>query len=250
MPCLIFIAIVDARIGGGDVRELMLGTVIQISCGLGLGWLVLRAFRLSHKRELVLPIAFVNSANIPFPLVLANFGADGLSRAAVCYIVTSFLVFTIGVAVLHGAVRWREALQEPTVWAAVLAALIKVSGIAVPEALLSAPRLASTAAVPTMLIVFGDSLARTELVAFKESMLIAALRYATGAVGLALTLALLHPVGIVRKILILYALLPPAVVNVVLARRAGHDAASLASAVLLATLASIAILPIVLSFLR
>lgn len=250
MPCLIFIAIVDAKIGGTDVRALMLGTLIQISSGLGLGWAALRALGLSRKRELLLPIAFVNSANIPFPLVLANFGAEGLSRAAVCYIVTSFLIFSVGVAVLHGGARFREVVQEPTVWAALLAAAVKVSGVHVPEALLSAPRLASTAAVPTMLIVFGDSLARTELVALSESVMVALLRYATGAIGLLISLTLLHPDGLVRKILILYALLPPAVVNVVLARRAGHDAASLASAVLLATLASIAILPLVLTFLR
>lgn len=250
MPCLIFTVIVDARISGGDVRDLALGTVIQIASGLLLGWSVLKLMRLGERRELLLPIAFVNSANIPFPLVLANFGSDGLSRAAVCYIVTSFLIFTAGLLLLHGTARLKDVAKEPTVWAALTAGLCKLASLELPEGIMRAPRLAATAAVPTMLVVFGDSLARTKLVALREGLLVTLLRYGTGAVGLMVTLLVLRPEGLVRKILVLYALLPSAVANVVLARRAGRDAGPLATSVLLATLASIAILPLLLSWIR
>ena len=235
---------------GGDVRTLMLGTAIQIASGLLLGWIALKLLGLGARRELLLPIAFVNSANIPFPLVLANFGSEGLSRAAICYIVTSFLIFSAGVVLLHGAARLKDVAKEPTVWAALIAALLKLSSLELPEAILRTPRLAATAAVPTMLVVFGDSLARTKLVALREGLLVTVLRYATGAAGLAVTLLVLRPEGLVRKILVLYALLPSAVVNVVLARRAGRDAGPLASSVLMATVASVAILPLLLSWLR
>jgi predicted permease len=49
-----------------------------------------------------------------------------------------------------------------------------------------------------------------------------------------------------RKILILYALLPSAVVNVVLTQKAGRDAEAVASSILLATLISVVALPIIL----
>lgn len=247
LPCLIFRAIIDARIASREVLELVLGTLIQIGCGFGLGYLGLRLVGLQSKRELLLPIAFVNSSNLPFPLVLANFGPDGLSRAVVCYLTTSVLLFSVGNMVLNGAARLGETIKEPTVWAAALAASLRLLQVEPPEALLRPVKLASTAAVPCMLFVFGDTLARTKLVATREAITTTALRYLTGAAALGISLTFLRPDGMVRSILTLYALLPSAVASVLLARRADRDAAALAAAILLATLVSIGLLPYLLA---
>lgn len=250
LPCLIFTSILDARIAAPEVRTLVLGTGIQIALGLGLGAIGLRFAGRGGRRELLLPIAFVNSANLPFPLVLANFGPEGLARAVVCYLVTSVSIYSIGVMLLHGHSNARAALREPTIWAAALALVLRFLRADVPEVALRVPRLAATAAVPLMLVLFGDTLARAKLTSFRDAALATALRYGTGLVALACTLKFLAPEGVVRQVLVLYALLPSAVINVILVRRAERDPESVASAVLLASLLSVAILPLVLAFLR
>jgi predicted permease len=197
-----------------------------------------------------MPIAFVNSANIPFPLLLANFGADGLSRGVLCYMVTNLTIFSIGLLLLHGGGRVREAFREPALWATALAGILRLLKIEPPEMVMRIPRLAGMAAVPLMLILFGYALSRTRLTSLRTAAVATVLRYASGAVGLAITLTLLRPEGMLRKILILYALLPSAVVNVILTQKAGRDAESVASTILLATLVSVVLLPLILIFVQ
>jgi predicted permease len=67
-----------------------------------------------------------------------------------------------------------------------------------------------------MLILFGDSLARTRLTSVREAAVATVLRYASGVVGLLVTLWAIHPTGLLRKVIILYALLPSAIINAVL----------------------------------
>lgn len=246
-PCLIFTAILDSRLPAGDVAKAMAATGIQISAGLLLGWCALVLLGWKTKRELLLPMAFVNSANLPFPLLLANFGPDGLSLGVVSFTVTTTVLFTLGVLLLHGKSKLREAFREPVLWAAAAAGILRLLDVELPDAVLMAPRLAGTAAVPLMLVLFGDSLARVRMASMKDAVTVTIVRYLSGAAALALTLLVLRPEGLLRGVLILYAFLPPAMVNVIVTRKAGRDDRMVASAVLLATLASIPLLPLLLA---
>ncbi len=250
IPALAFAAILDSKIEAREFAVAAGATVFQIGSGLILGWIALRAVGWRDRRELLLPIAFVNSANLPFPLLLANYGTEGLSRGVLCYTVTNLLIFSLGIFVLHGGGRLREALAEPALWATAAAGLLRILHVHPPEIVMRVPRLAGMAAVPVMLFLLGDSLARARLTSVREAALATFLRYASGAAGLLLTLVLLRPEGMLRKVLILYALLPSAVVNVVLTQKAGRDAQSVASTVLLASIASVLILPALLALVR
>jgi hypothetical protein len=250
IPCLTFSAIMDSRIAVREIGVATGATVIQIGVGLLMGWIVLRAIGWGEKRELLIPIAFVNAANLPFPLLLANFGTEGLSQGVLSYTVTNVAIFTIGVLILHGGGRIREGLREPALWATLIAVLLRIANVRLPEMAMRIPRLAGLAAVPLMLFLFGDSLARTRLTAVREAIVATVLRYASGLVAIAIVLRLLHPEGTLRKVLILYALLPSAIINVVLTERAGRDSQAVASVVVLTTLAGIAILPLVLALVR
>lgn len=246
IPCLAFSALMDSDIQAAEFATAAGATLIQIASGLSIGWIGLRLLGLGDKRELLMPIAFVNSANLPFPLLLANFGASGLSRGVLCYTATNLMIFSVGLFLLHGGGRTREAFKEPALWATVLAGLLRILQVEVPETAMRVFRLAGMAAIPLMLVLFGDSLARTRLTAWKPAAAATLLRYLSGGVALALTLTLLQPEGMLRKVLILYALLPPAVVNVVLTQKAGRDDQAVASAVLMATVVSVALIPLLL----
>lgn len=250
VPCLAFTALMESNINVSELSIAAGATLIQIGSGLLIGWLGLRLIGWGEKRELLMPIAFVNSANIPFPLLLANFGSDGLSRGVLCYMVTNLTIFSFGLLLLHGGGRLREAFREPALWATALAGLLRLLRIEPPEMVMRVPRLAAMAAVPLMLVLFGYSLSKTRLTSFKTAAVAVVLRYASGVVAILITLTLLRPEGMLRKILILYALLPSAVVNVVLTQKAGRDSESVASTVLLATLVSVILIPLILIFVQ
>jgi len=249
IPCLAFVSIYDTRVAPSLLLTAGACTVIQIGAGLLFGWGALRLLGLGRRRELLLPISFVNAANLAFPLVLANFGQDGLSLGVVCYIVMSVLVYTAGVFILHGGARPTAALREPALWGALLAVVIRLLRIDPPAGVLDPARLAAQAAVPVMLVLFGDSLSRARMADLRPSVTAAFLRYATGAIGLAVALPLLKPQGLTRQVLIFYALLPSAMVTALLAQRAGRDPEAVASTVTLTTLAGLLILPVLLAWL-
>lgn len=250
IPCLTFSAIMDSRIAVREIGIATAATGIQIGTGLLFGWIALRAIGWGERRELLMPIVFVNAANLPFPLLLANYGTEGLSQGVLCYTVTNIAIFTIGILLLHGGGRTREALREPALWATLIAVILRAANVRLPDVAMRIPRLAGLAAVPLMLVLFGDSLARTRLTAMREAVVATLLRYASGLAALGIVLWLLRPDGTLRKVLILYALLPSAIINVVLTERAGRDSQAVASAVLLTTLAGIVILPLVLALVR
>ena len=162
----------------------------------------------------------------------------------------SLRIFSVGLLLLHGGGRLREAFREPALWATALAGILRLLKIEPPEMVMRIPRLAGMAAVPLMLVLFGDALSRTRITSLRTAAVTTLFRYASGAIALAITLTLLRPEGMLRKILILYALLPSAVVNVILTQKAGRDAESVASAILLATLVSVVLLPLILIFVQ
>jgi hypothetical protein len=250
VPCLGFTAIIDSRIRPAALAVAVGATFIQIGSGLLLGWLALRLLRWRERRELLLPIAFVNAANLAFPLVLANFGEDGLSVGVTCYTVMTTSIFTAGVLILHGGGRLRQALAEPTVWSVALAAALRLLHWTPPSMVMAVPHMAAQAAVPVMLVLFGDALSRTRLSSVGPALAAVVLRYASGIVGLWLAFSIFHPEGVVRNVLILYGMLPSAVITVALTQKAGRDEQAVASAVLLATLVSVPMLPILLLALR
>ncbi len=250
VPCLAFVSLMDARIDARMLGSAAAATLIQIGCGLLLGVAVLRAVGWRDRRELLMPIAFVNSANLPFPLLLANYGTEGLALGVLCFSVTNLMIYTVGILILHGGGRMRDALREPALWATVLAVALRLLRVHPPEMVMRVPRLAGLAAVPLMLVLFGDSLARTRLTAVRPAVVATLVRYASGVAAMGLTLALIRPEGLLRKVLILYALLPSAVINALLTQRAGRDSQAVASSVLLATLVSVILLPLILALVR
>jgi predicted permease len=250
VPCLAFTSILDSRIAPAAFGIAAGATAMQIGVGLLAGLLLLRAIGRPDCRDLLLPIAFVNSANLPFPLLLANFGQDGLAVGVVCYTVTNLAVYPAGVLLLRDRAEMRSAFREPALWATAAAGLLRLLEVRPPEAFMQAARIAAAGAVPIMLVLFGDSLARTRPAALRLAVPAVLARYLSGLAAMALTLAFLRPSGLVRPILILYALLPPAMVNVILVRNSGRDEQATAAAVLIGTLLAVGVIPAVLLLAR
>lgn len=246
-PCLAFSALTHAEIQGEEVWKIALsaGGVVLVSGLLGLG--VLRAARLP-ARGLILPIMFMNAANLPFPITKFLWGAEGLGRAVIFYIVVSILVFTLGIAIASGRAGWRKVLAEPMVWAAVAALAVRGIHIEVPVVMDRGVQLVGDAAIPIILLLLGMQLERTRIGSLPAAALAASLRLGG---GLILGLAIASLVGLDGRawdVVVLCSAMPPAMINAAIALRYNADPQRVAAAVLLGTLISLISLPLVIRY--
>ncbi|MDH4208910.1 MAG: AEC family transporter, partial [Anaerolineae bacterium] len=91
-PCLVFSKLVETALGGRDLAQIVVFTVVGTLLSLALAWVVARIMRLDRSTEsaFLLGCTFVNSGNYGLPLVLFAFGQAGMERALVYFATTAF----------------------------------------------------------------------------------------------------------------------------------------------------------------
>ena len=224
-----------------------------------LSWMIARGLRLGRElaAAFVLSTSFVNAGNYGLPLSLFAFGEKGLELAVVVFVVTSILMFTVGVFIAcngGGGLRQaaRSAVRLPLIYAVVAAVTVKLTGVVVPQPIFQGVDLMSQAAIPAMLIVLGMELACSD---FHQSLANWKL------VSLSSVIKLLFPIllvvlvseaigleGLARNVTLIQASMPTAVFIVILTVKFGGDSRFVTSAVVLSTMVSIATLTLLLSF--
>jgi malate permease and related proteins len=249
VPCLGFSVIV-----GQDLSAAALATVAGAATFVLLGTLLLSflLFRLFgiRRRGLYLPVVFMNAANLPFPIIEANYGHIGLGYAVLYYVAVLALLYTLGIALVAGTVDPRALLRTPTTLAAAAALCVQAFHVTLPPIVIQTTELIGRAAIPLVLFVFGYSLGGLRVEHFGIAAFGGVLRLGLG-VGLGWLVARwLGLAGAMRDVVILMSAMPSAVVNVVIARQYNADPEIVASVVFLTSLAAIVLLPALLLLLR
>lgn len=249
VPCLGFSVIV-----GQELEAVALATVAGAAAFVVLGTLALSwaLFKLCGIRErgLYLPVVFMNAANLPFPIIEANYGRVGLGYAVLYYVAVLALLYTLGIALVARAPDPKALLRTPSTIAAVVALLVQAFHVPVPGLLLETTDMIGHAAIPTILFVFGYSLGGLKVEHIKIAALGSVLRLGLG-LGLGWLAAHgLRMTGTMREVVIVMSAMPSAVVNVVIARQYAADPEIVASVVFLTSVVAIGLLPALLVFLR
>jgi predicted permease len=244
-PCLAFSVLTHTHVSGGEVWGIAASSAcVVIGSGI-LGWLVLKAARLP-LRGLLMPIMFMNAANLPFPITKFYWQEEGLARAVIFYIVVATLVFTLGIAIASGRAGWKRVIMEPMVWATIAAFGLKGLEWEMPVALDRGVGLLGEAAIPLVLLILGMQLERTRLDSVPAAARAAFARMGGGLL-LGITFAYLFGLqGRARDVVILCSAMPPAMITSAIALRFKADPERVAATVLLGTLASLIVLPLVL----
>lgn len=220
------------------------GVLVVLGSGV-LGWGASRLLGIA-PRTLVPPIMFVNSGNMGLPLAVLAFGPGALAAAVVLFLVENLLHFTLGVRLLDRTSHLAALLREPLVLACLLGIGASLSGLHPPTPVAEAVRLLGQVAIPLMLFALGARLIDLDLARWRLGLLGALLRPASGlAVALPLLWWLPLP-GAQPALLMLFALLPPAVLNYIFAERYAQEPALVAAIVLWGNLASLLIIPLAL----
>ncbi len=196
-------------------------------------------------QQAFLPCAmFTNVGPIGIPLIALTYGQEGMATAVVLLVISNILHFTLGVGVMSGKVDWRPVYANPLVWATVLGVASAQFQWVLPEWAHTSCTMIGSVLVPMMLMSLGTRFASSHVadawVGVQSGVLIMLIRLT--AVFLALWFIPLE--GIERGALILFACLPPAVFNFILADKFQVEPNKVASTVIVGNLLSLAFLPL------
>jgi predicted permease len=248
IPALIFDVLSGKDFHIGDYLDLALGALIVV---LGSGVLALLACRVTATafRTLGPPTMFNNSGNMGLPLAVLAFGEQALAAAVVLFLVENLLHFTVGVRILDPRASLLRLLRLPMVIACLLGLACSIGGIRLPGPIALGIEMLGQIAIPLMLFALGVRLEKADWSHWRIGLGGALLRPAAGLVAVTPALYLLPLDGDLWRQLALFAVLPPAVLNYMLAEQYRQEPETVAAIVIWGNLASLLLIPAALAFL-
>lgn len=248
VPCLAFASIMSQEIVPVDFRSMVGASLLTIA---GTGLLALAVFRLFRirGRGIFLAIMFLNAANFPFPLIDDLYGAEGLFRGVLYYTAVSAMIFSLGIFIVSRTTNLLQLLRVPSLLAVMLAIALNFLGVKPPGPLMEIVGMLGQAAVPLILFVFGYALYSVRLKHIKITLISSILRIAGGLLMGIVSIHLFNIDGLSRHIVLIYSIMPSAVINVIICKKYDADAEAVASTVLLTTALSLMTIPLMLAYL-
>lgn len=255
-PALFFHSVTTSSLDLGDLGKIvlfalslfLLFAVLVKLLGLLFGW------TLSYQNTMMLASAFPNTGNYGLPIVFFAFGDEGMAIAIIYVVMQSLLMNSAGIfyASNHEKTPRKDIfitiVRMPGFIAITIGLIMKIAGIAVPEAIGNATGLLGQAAVPVLLTLLGITLASIQIKNVLKFIGTAALLklIAFPAIGF-LLLALLYPAGSLEsKVLLIAVATPAAATTTLLAIKFNMNPDMVSSAMFVSTLASIITIPILL----
>lgn len=246
-PFLVFWALMDKPFDFLAYRDLALGGVAVI-LGSGLLLLPLAWLLRINLKTFLPPMMFNNSGNMGIPLVLFAFGEQALQAAVVLFIIEMVLHFTVGFYILDHRTNPLRLLKMPMIQATVLGLLCSSLHVTLPEPLANTVKLLGQVSIPLLLFSLGVRLLDVNFRDWKLGTLGAIAGPAAGVASVLLVKPWLVLEGTQYAQLLIFAALPPAVLNVLVAEQYRQEPERVASIVLLGNLASLLIIPAALWF--
>lgn len=247
-PALVFHALTTSEVDRGAVGPLMLCAAAIVVLG---GLLALPCCRWLKVRPLALlpAVMFNNAGTLGIPLCVLAFGEQALAPAVLVWVVQVSLHMTLGLRMLDPEASTRALLRSPLVLAAAGGLACAFLAIEVPRPLATAVGLLAGVSVPLMLFALGVRLVHVEPTLWRIGLAGGALRPLAGLLVAWPLLAWLELSPLERQVLVVFALLPPAVMNFLFAERYGPQPAETAAVVMLGTLLSLPVLALALGLL-
>jgi predicted permease len=211
-----------------------------------LAWPIARAAGVA-VRTFVPPMMFVNSGNMGIPLLVLAFGEQAMPAAVVLFLIENFLHFSIGIRMLDRKAHLIGVLRAPVMVACLGGLAVNLAGLDLPEVIAQPVEMLGQVSIPLMLFTLGVRLIHVDLSDWRVGLLGSLAR---PLVGVVLASFLAWVLGLSEeqtRVLILFAALPPAVLNYVFAERYDQEPERVASIVLLGNAAALLTLPAVLA---
>lgn len=245
-PVLVYSALAAKDFHLADHVPLLIGgTVLILGSGL-LAWPLARWFR-AQPRTLVPVVMFNNCGNMGLPLALLAFGPAHFGAAVALFSVSNLFHFSIGARITSASARTRDLLTSPLMIATVLGFASALTDLRPPDVLLGGLKLLGDAMLPMMLFALGVRLTSLTRSGLALGLLGALARPLLGlAIGIPLASAL-GLEGAARGQLLLFAALPPAVMQFMLAERYHQEPDKVAAMIMLGNALAVVFVPLALA---
>jgi predicted permease len=201
-----------------------------------------------RPRALLPSMMFSNAGNLGLPLAALAFGETLLPLAVVAFVVATSLHFSLGIWIISGRIQSTEFLRNPVFIATLAGVLAYAFDWHTPSILMPGLMMLSEVAIPLMLISLGVRLINIELRYWKAGLAGVLLCPLSGLIGAWLAITWLQPIEQMRNILLLFSVLPPAVMNYLLAENYQQSPQEVAAMVAFGNLGSLIVIPIALAF--
>ena len=226
-----------------------------------IGWLATRIFRMKDAEAAVFKThsMFGNTIFLGFPLITALYGYEGLLYASMFQLVSSLLMWTVGVIILsHGnGISWKKSLIKvvnPNTIATLIGLAFFLLSVKLPDIILRPMTDLGAANTWLSMLYIGAMLVFSNvtgmlrrkglyIISFNRLVLVPALLIAI--FYLAGNIAGLSPDKLVTSVIILEASMPCMATVVIMAKEFGSDDALAVGNVFVSTIFSILTLPLV-----
>lgn len=245
-PCLIFTLLTSGRLNGDDITQMVSYAAASVLIMGVITAIIAYALRLKRSITvaLLLTVMFGNAGNFGLSLNLFAFGEDAVAYAAIFFVTSAFLVYTLGVVLASwGKTNLRTAIvgvfKVPVIYAVIFALIYNLFSWQLPLPLDRTVSLLSDAAIPVMIVLLGIQLYNSKL--SKEVFPVGLsniLRLVVSpilAIGL---VALFNLEGSAYQAGVIEAAVPTAVLTTVLATEFDIEPALVTTAVVTSTLLS------------
>lgn len=240
-PCLVFHALTTAPLDRGGLTVLVLCAAWVVLAGGLLALPLCRPLGLP-VRTLLPTVMFNNAGTLGIPLSLLAFGERGLAPAVLVFMTEMCLHMTLGLRMLDARASIWALLRSPLVLAAAGGLAWAVLRLPLPGPVSTAVGMLGEVSIPLMLFALGVRLVDADWSLWRAGLAGALVRPAAGLLAVLPVLLLVDLPALERDVLLLFALLPPAVMNFLFAERYGPRPAETAAIVLVGTLVSLPVL--------
>ena len=221
-PALIFDIMSESNYAIADYGLLTIGGLaVVLGSGL-LAWPVARIMGYQWQ-TFVPPMMFNNCGNMGIPLIVLTFGASALPAAIILLVLSNFLHFSLGQQLITQRWSLKTVMTNPMVLATLLGIGFSTLPLAMPETLRLPIHMLGQVAIPLMLFSLGVRMLSIDFRDWKIGTLGALVCPLSGLLVAMLFIQLmplpLHQV----PILLLFSVLPPAILNFLVAERFGQQ---------------------------
>ena len=246
VPCLIFVALMQADMDPSAIANLSLATLAAYAGVTIVFWIFVWIAGL-NRRTYLAPLIFGNTGNLGLPLAIFAFGDIGLSNAIVVFAIMAVLSFTFGIWLVSGSGSPKKVLGEPMVAATILGAIFLWQGWETPTFLTNTLSLIGQMAIPIMLITLGVAVARLNPQGMWRATVLSFIKVIV-CVAIAWGVATVFQLDRISfAVLVVQVATPVAVTSYMLAEKYGADAQSVAGLVVVSTVMSVGALPLILA---
>jgi predicted permease len=222
------------------------GSLVILGSGL-IAWPLARLFDFQWK-TFVPPMMFTNSGNMGVPLILLAFGEAALPAAIVLFALENFLHFTLGQQLISHRASMINLLKNPMVIATIAGIGFSLAGIQLSETVRLPVHMLGQISIPLMLFSLGARLTEIDFKDWKIGAISALVCPLSGLLIAILILPLFALPAAQVSILLLFSILPPAVLNYIVAEQFNQQPQLVAAMVLMGNLSSLVTIPIILWF--